>query len=215
MAEATYNTSRRGMLGLLAATAVAGVAMPSPARADRAVWEEAVRQHEAAEAALADALRQEDESFTAFIEECPDRPPLRHDVPVTRPDGTSIIFPAEFASEEVLRGESWDLIKGSYLGDAHEEARRVLLPQWDEWRATREALRRKHRVAETEALCFATGEEAHNKFDQLMRIPAPDMPALVHKLTLMWGEDGNGGDPGAEYKQLILSDARRLANLTN
>lgn len=213
MAEPCITTSRRSMLGLLAATAVAGVPTSALSAVDRSAWEEVVRDHATAEAAATLVGQQADAALGAFVAESPEKPPLLHHVPITRHDGTTMLFPCEFISEKELRGKcSFD---ETGLGSAFDEARKVLIPQWDAWHAKRDELKRKHRVTELERAADAAWEKAYAAEARLMNTPAPDLAAVLHKLTMVWGENGKCDRGDEEDKLAILADLRRLAKVTH
>lgn len=214
MAEPHINASRRGVLGLLAASSL--MAAPAAALAagtDRSEWEAIVNKHAAAWEASGKASEREDAACSAFWAESPPRPPLQIEVTVEIPDGQLRTMPIFYASEAELRRPC--PYEGTILGVAYAKARESLLPLWDDWATKRAALEDKHQVKERTAEADQVAQIAYELEDQLMEMPAPDLEALLHKVTIAWGEKCDRGDPLQEHKLAILADLKRLARTTH
>lgn len=52
---------------------------------------------------------------------------------------------------------------------------------------------------------LAAAEEA------VLDLPAPDLSAVIQKLSLLWACELEGDDPETEHRQLVMGDLRRLA----
>jgi len=213
MAAPCLNAFNQKVFGTLAVSSLIAAPSALAHTPDREAWDKAVREHAAAEATATLVGQQADAAFGAFVAESPEKPPLLHHVPITRHDGTTMLFPCEFISEKELRGKcSFD---GTGLGSAFDEARKVLIPQWDAWHTKRDELKRKHRVTELERSADAAWEKAYAAEARLMNTPAPDLAAVLHKLTMVWGENGKCDRGDEEDKLAILADLRRLAKVTH
>ncbi|MCH8683878.1 hypothetical protein [Pedomonas mirosovicensis] len=208
MAEPCLNTSRREVLGILAASSLIAAPAALAQTTDRSAWRAAVAEYEAAEAELEAAIARNDAAIEAYLDDLPPTPPLQMNKIVQFPNGSQRTLPVAFGSENELRGPC--LYEWTLLGVAYAEARRDLIPLWDEWHRQATAIKARRNCEEIEVACGAAEDRHSAARRRLLETPAPDLQAAIYKLRLLWGDDGEGC-PVNEDKRLVVEDLNRLA----
>lgn len=204
MAEPCLNTSRRKILGFPTSLTPASDAHSS----NRSAWAAAVAVYEAHQAELEAATIRDDEATTAYRKDLPPRPPLEVHLIVRRANGSKVTLPFAFGSERELRGPC--LYEGTVLEKYYSEARRSLIPLWDEWHQQENTLRKKHRCNEAEAALKVAAARADMARHLLMEMPAPDLQAVLYKLRVLWHGDYMGIGSSDE-KRCVVRDLARLS----